>query len=74
MQNQQAEVNLKSDHFHHLILGKYGNSQIYYCQTATHLIVPGSTEHRIFLKFLALYVTQLYLHKHIYRWIVFNSE
>ena len=40
MQNQQAEVNLKSDHFHHLTFGKYGNSQIYYCQTATLFTSP----------------------------------
>ena len=40
MQNQRAEVNLKSDHFHHLTLGKYGNSQIYYCQTATPFTSP----------------------------------
>jgi hypothetical protein len=40
MQNQQAEVNLKSDNFHHITLGKYGNSKIYCCQTATLFTSP----------------------------------
>jgi len=56
MQNQQAEVNLKSDHFHHLTLGKYGNSQIYYWHTATRFTSPWFNRTSCLPKILSSFV------------------
>jgi hypothetical protein len=41
IQNQQVEVNLKSDNLHYLTYGKYGNSKIYssHCDTRNQSLV-----------------------------------